>query len=67
MFGKKIEPACEYCKFGRKSPDSEKVFCQKKGVVNFYDSCRSFKYDPLKRAPKKIKLKNDLSEKDFEI
>ncbi len=67
LFGKKIDPACEHCKFGRKNADGDKVFCQKKGIVNSYDSCRAYKYDPLKRSPKKIKLQSDLSEKDFQI
>lgn len=67
LFGKTVEPACAHCKRGRKTAYGEKVFCEKKGVVDAYYSCKSYKYDPLKRVPKKVKLQNDLSEKDFSI
>ncbi len=67
LFGKTVEPACAHCKHGRKTPNGENVFCAKKGVVDAYNSCKSYKYDPLKRVPKKVKLQNDLTEKDFSI
>ncbi len=31
--------------------DEEKILCTKQGVVAPGGSCRSFKYDPLKRVP----------------
>ena len=67
LFGKKIEPACIYCQYGRVNQEGDRVFCLKKGIVNAFGSCRAFLYDPLKRIPKKITLSNDLNEKDFEI
>lgn len=67
LFGKKIEPACLYCRFGRINGEGDRVFCSKKGIVDAIGSCRAFDYDPIKRVPKKVKLSSDLSEKDFEI
>ena len=67
LFGNKIEPACCYCRHGRRNGESEKVFCQKKGIVDSYGSCRKYRYDPLKRIPKKAKIDLDFSAKDFEI
>jgi len=67
LFGNKVERACAHCKHGKKTANSESVFCPKKGVMSAYSSCRAYKYDPLKRVPKKIKLQSDLSEKDFSI
>lgn len=67
LFGKKIEPACLYCRHGRADSEGERVFCSKKGIVAAANSCRAFDYDPLKRIPKKIELSSDLTEKDFEI
>ena len=67
LFGKKMEPACIYCRFGRVNGEGDRVFCSKKGIVDALGSCRAFDYDPIKRIPKKIKLENDLTEKDFEI
>ena len=66
FFKNKIEPSCSYCKFG-KVDSNEKVYCHKKGIKNIDESCKSFKYDPLKRVPKKIVLSSEYSKKDFEI
>lgn len=50
LFQKDIEPRCCYCQRGTKL-DEEQVLCVKKGVVSPGGSCRSFRYDPLKRVP----------------
>lgn len=50
LFEKKIDPRCGYCQ--RCVPlDDATVMCIKKGVVPANGSCRSFRYDPLKRTP----------------
>ena len=43
----KIAPKCEYCAYGRLSPDKETVLCEKKGVVERDGHCRKYKYDIL--------------------
>lgn len=48
LFQKNIEPRCTYCQRGTPL-DEEKILCTKQGVVAPGGSCRSFKYDPLKR------------------
>ena len=67
LFNKKIEPSCTYCRFGKRNGDSEKVFCEKRGIVEAFSSCRKFDYDPLKLIPKKVEFASDLSKEDFEI
>ena len=67
LFNSKIEPACMYCRFGKRNGDSERVFCEKKGIVDAFSSCRKYDYDPLKRVPKKVDFASDLSKEDFEI
>lgn len=62
---KPIEPMCEYCE--RAHTESGTLICSKKGEVSSDDSCKKFKYDPLKRVPRKPKLNTDFSAKDFEI
>ena len=52
LFGKNIDPACEYCEYGKGAP-SNMVACPKYGVVAPFYYCRKFKYNPLKRIPKK--------------
>ena len=68
VFKKENEPACKYCARGKKSADSKSVLCMKKGIVSPDFSCRSFKYDPLKREPYAAPtLQKDLKAEDFEL
>lgn len=68
FFGQNIEPACEYCEYGRLSGNRTTVLCEKKGVVALDFHCRKFRYDPLKRIPHAPKLQeNTYSEKDFQL
>jgi hypothetical protein len=50
LFQKDIEPRCAYCTRGTQL-DEEKILCLKRGIVSCGDSCRAFRYDPLKRVP----------------
>lgn len=50
LFTKRIDPQCTYCQRGAPMND-EQVLCPRKGVVSREDSCRHFRYDPLKRIP----------------
>ncbi len=52
-FGKAIEPKCEYCEFGKRTKDGDKVLCTKKGLVDASFHCPKFIYSPLKRIPVK--------------
>ena len=52
-FGKAIEPKCEYCEFGKRTKDGNKVLCTKKGMVDASFHCPKFVYSPLKRIPVK--------------
>lgn len=70
-FGKSIEPRCEYCEFGKRAKDGDKVLCSKKGLVNGSDHCPKFTYSPLKRIPvKQMKmvgfLEGDYDEKNYD-
>ncbi|MBQ8029211.1 MAG: hypothetical protein IJ262_07370 [Clostridia bacterium] len=64
---KKYDPKCEYCRFGRVPDDRKSVLCSYKGIMQLDDSCRKFKYDPLKRIPTKIKIDTDFSENEFKL
>lgn len=64
---KSITPACGLCAHGRISPDGESVLCIRTGVRQMESSCRSFKYDPLKRKPKKAAKPEEFTATDFEL
>ncbi len=57
LFRKDIEKNCSYCVHAAKV-DSSHVVCSKKGIIPCEESCRRFKYDPLKRVPVKGKAKD---------
>jgi len=54
LFGKSIDPKCEYCAHGKPTAGKSMVLCRRKGVIQPDFSCRNFKYDPLKRAPRRL-------------
>lgn len=67
LFGSKINPACTYCFYGEKTEDNTGVLCRRKGVMPLDGSCRKFKYDPLKREPKRMPELPVYHEEDFKL
>ncbi len=64
---KNYPPKCEYCFFGRVAPDGKSVLCEKKGITGIDESCRSYKYDALKRTPMKQPTVSSADPADFEL
>lgn len=65
VFNKKLPHHCEYCVFGNVSQFANEVLCKKKGITALQDSCRHYKYDPLKREPAKAKVADNYKPEDF--
>lgn len=67
MCGKKtdednIDRFCAYCEYGKPIPSSDGetlVACGRKGLVDGGYVCGKFRYDPLKREPKRKKTETD--------
>jgi len=67
-FDKKITPKCDYCQFGKRAKDGNKVLCEKKGLVDCNYSCSKFEYSPLKRIPvKQLNFVGSLADDDIYI
>ncbi len=68
LFRKDIDPRCAYCQKGSPLNDRE-VACVKRGVMPVEGSCRSFRYDPLRRTPPRpVSLRLPaLRQEDFEL
>lgn len=65
-FDKSIEPKCDYCRFGKRAKDGNKVLCEKKGLVDSNSSCGKFVYSPLKRIPvKQLNFVGSLADDDM--
>lgn len=67
LFSSEIPPACTYCKFGFLTRDGRSVLCEKKGVCSPHDSCRHYRYAPLKRVPKRPNVLPKYEKSDFEL
>ena len=67
VFDKKLTHHCEYCVHGKPSAFSNEVLCKKRGITDRYDSCRHYKYDPLKREPAKPEIADNYSAEDFSL
>jgi len=64
-FNKKLPHYCEYCVYGTRTEFGNEVLCRKHGITDRKDSCRHYKYDPLKREPGTIKISDNYSPEDF--
>ena len=56
LFRKNIEKSCGYCLFATELAGGTNLLCRRKGVLENDGACRRFKYDPIKRKPKKTKI-----------
>lgn len=67
LFSNDMDPACEYCEYGRRAADHVMILCGKKGPVAPYYSCRRFAYSPLKRIPRRQPKLPSFSAEDFSL
>ncbi len=49
-----ISKKCAFCEYASKTLDSERMICKKKGIVHAEYACRAFRYDLMKRVPKRL-------------
>ncbi len=66
LFSSDIRKICALCE-NSVPVDEETVLCRKKGPVGALDTCRRFKYDPLKRTPSAPAELKEFSEDDFKL
>lgn len=62
-----ITPACDICAHGIISADGENVLCPRTGVRLLDSQCKSFKYDPIKRVPRRRMSKGEFTVDDFKL
>ena len=67
LFGNHIEPSCETCALGMVSSDGETVLCRHAGAPSKYHSCKKFRYDPLKRTPRREPVLETFNASDFSL
>ncbi len=67
FFNTKKYRSCSCCAYGIVSPYIDEVLCQKHGVCDKRDYCRSFKYDVLKREPERIVPDRNFTKDDFSL
>lgn len=64
---KNIEASCSYCANGKLSPTGDAILCQKMGIVEKDFSCKKFKYDVLKRQPRRPREIEHFEAEDFSL
>ncbi|MBE6835241.1 MAG: hypothetical protein E7515_03200 [Ruminococcaceae bacterium] len=62
-----ISKRCEYCFYGKTAADGETVLCPKKGPVSLDYCCRKYKYDILKREPKRKAPVESIDPEDYKL
>ncbi len=67
LFGNRIQPACRHCENAYPTEDEGLRHCYKKGIVKEDFSCRSFRYDPLSRVPRRPLELERLEAEDFSL
>lgn len=65
VFSSTIHPRCEYCIYGKKTKEGNRILCEKQGLVDMNFSCSKYSYSPFKRIP--VKQLNIESEEDDSI
>ena len=65
FFNKNLTPHCEYCVHGKILEATKEILCIKHGITEPTDNCNKYKYDPLKREPKKRKIADNYTPEDF--
>ena len=65
LYDKKMEPRCKYCSIGILAADEKSVICKKRGIMDPDSQCKRFKYDPLKRQPRRAPKMMEFSEDEF--
>lgn len=67
LFPQKAYRACRHCIHGKQTSDGEKVLCPRKGIVEPAYSCRKYRYDPLKRVPRRLPALPSFTKEDFRL
>lgn len=67
LFGNRSDPRCETCARGKLTSDGSSVLCCFGGALPLSHSCRRYRYDPLRRVPKRRPLLDEYSAADFAL
>lgn len=67
LFGKHIDPACCYCEHSTPTRSEAHLECRLKGIVAPGESCRRFRYDPLRRVPTRQVVLPRYSDEEFKL
>ena len=65
LFGERIPPRCEYCRFAAKS-NGGNLTCPY-GAAAIDNTCKRYEYDPLRREPKSAPTLPKFTADDFKL
>ena len=61
------ERVCEFCRYGKPSPDGNNVLCSLRGVMRRQSVCKKYEYDPIKRKPERAPLLPEFDPEQFAL
>lgn len=67
LFSGDTPRCCAYCLRGKASPQGDMILCPRRGVVPESFFCSRFRYDPLKRVPRRAPALPDFDPDEFRI
>lgn len=67
LFNKEVLPACKHCLHSTDLAFTDDMICKYKGITESDNSCRKYKYDPLKREPSSARIEKNYKKSDFEL
>lgn len=67
LFPRRAYAACANCAHGRPSNDGSHILCIRRGIVEPDYSCRKYRYDPLRRVPRKLPKLPEYNQDEFKI
>ncbi len=67
FFNSSLPHHCEYCTEARPISGGQEYFCMKNGIVDPFDSCKKYRYDPLKRRPENRSFGQDYNPDDLKL
>ena len=67
LFSNNNDKKCALCASATIIEIDGRIICPNRGFVNSDDCCQKYRYDPLKRIPKKKPILPTYNEEDFKL
>ena len=67
LIGDTISAKCTYCEYCILTEDPTIILCEKRGLTDLENACNKFRYDALKRAPRRPAPLQEFQADEFKL